>query len=293
MQVVVMMVVCGLLAALGVGALVWRWPTLAAPRIAPRTVIQEAERHPSFGRLLWSRVGAERLSQYALGAALLIAAAGGALLGVVLWMVRSNEGLARYDLSAARFGASHATNGSTDVLRAVSQVGGTVGSILIAVAVTVFMVASRRLRARSVVTFFVVVMVGESVLVALIKAAVDRARPDIDRLTGFSGASFPSGHAATAAATLAAAAMLLGLGQDRRRRATLAAVAAGIAVCVAVSRVFLGVHWVTDVVAGLALGWTWFAITSVGFGGRLVRFAEPIEAAEQVVAPSAAPGPHV
>ncbi|HEY3724466.1 MAG TPA: phosphatase PAP2 family protein [Acidimicrobiia bacterium] len=292
MQVVVVMVVFGVLAALVAGALVWRWPVLAAPRISPRTVFEEAERHPSFGRLLWSRVGAARLSEYALGAALMIAIAGGALLGVVLWMVRSNEGLARYDLSAARFGASHATTGSTDVLRAVSQIGGTVGSIVVAVAVAVIVVAHHRLRLRSVIAFLVVVMVGESLLVALIKAAVDRARPDIDRLTGFSGASFPSGHAATAAATLAAAALLLGSGQDHRCRAGFTALAAGLAVCVAASRVFLGVHWLTDVVAGLALGWVWFAVTSVGFGGRLVRFAEPVEAAEQALATSATPGPH-
>jgi undecaprenyl-diphosphatase len=175
-------------------------------------------------------------------------------------------------------------------LRAVSQIGGTIGSIAIAFAVALTVIVRRSLRPRAVFGFLAVVMVGESVLVALIKAVVDRARPDIDRLTGFSGASFPSGHAATAAATLAAAALLLGSGQDRRRRAILGAVLAGVAVCVAVSRVLLGVHWLTDVVAGLVLGWTWFAISSIAFGGRLIRFAEPVEAAEQVLATSAAPG---
>jgi membrane-associated phospholipid phosphatase len=291
-QVLGAMVVCGMVAGITAGALVWRWPALSAPRITPRRVLAEAARHPSIARLLWSRTGARRLSEYALGAAMLIAIAGGAALGIVLWMVRSNEGLARFDLSAARFGASHATAASTDVLRQVSQIGGTVGSILIAVAVALAVVVRRSLRPRAVFGFLVAVMVGESLLVALVKSAVDRARPDIDRLTGFSGASFPSGHAATAAATLAAVALLLGYGQDRRLRAVLSGVLAGVAVCVAASRVFLGVHWLTDVVAGLVLGWTWFAICSIAFGGRLMRFAEPVEAAEQVLSTSAAHGPN-
>jgi hypothetical protein len=47
--------------------------------------------------------------------------------------------------------------------------------------------------------------------------------------------------------------------------------------------VLLGVHWVTDVVAGLVLGWTWFAVVSIAFGGRLLRFGAPLEAAERVM----------
>jgi undecaprenyl-diphosphatase len=195
-------------------------------------------------------------------------------------MIRSNEGLAPYDVSAARWGATNAGTASTDVLRAVSQVGGTIGSIVLAVVVAV--IASRRLKPTAIVAFLATVMIGESILVAVIKTAVERARPDFDRLTGFSGASFPSGHAATAAATLAAAALLLGLGRDRRQRAVMTGVAGGIAVAVAATRVLLGVHWLTDVVAGLVLGWTWFAMVSIAFGGRLVRFAEPVEAAERV-----------
>ena len=50
-----------------------------------------------------------------------------------------------------------------------------------------------------------------------------------------------------------------------------------------------GVHWLTDVIAGLALGWTWFALVSMAFGGRILRFAEPIATAEQVVSPEPIP----
>jgi undecaprenyl-diphosphatase len=41
----------------------------------------------------------------------------------------------------------------------------------------------------------------------------------------------------------------------------------------------LDLHWVSDVVAGLALGWGWFAACTIAFGGWLLRFGEPVEAA--------------
>jgi membrane-associated phospholipid phosphatase len=289
MQAVIAMFACGLLAGVAGGALAWKWPIISAPRISAHQVLDQAEQRPLFARVLWSRVGAARLSSAALGAALLVALVGGAFMGVLFWMVRSNEGLARYDLGAARWAAAHTGGASTDILRAVSQLGGSI--CVIAVALITAAIASRRLRPRSVIAFLATVMVGESLLVALIKAAVNRARPDIHRLTGFSSASFPSGHAATAAATYAAVALLLGLGEDRRRQATLSGIAIGVAVSVAATRVLLGVHWLTDVLAGLALGWTWFAIVSIVFGGRLVRFAAPIEAAERAIGPPLASGP--
>jgi membrane-associated phospholipid phosphatase len=133
-------------------------------------------------------------------------------------------------------------------------------------------------------------MIGQTVLTNVIKVIVDRTRPDIDRLTGFSGASFPSGHAATTAATFASAALLLGYSRSRAGRAVLMGIAGGIAVAVAESRVFLGVHWLTDVIGGLILGWAWFAVVSIAFGGRLLRFAEPVEVAERVVDESLVPG---
>ena len=86
------------------------------------------------------------------------------------------------------------------------------------------------------------------------KELLDRARPTLNPIAETLGPSFPSGHTSTAAAFFAAAALVLGCRRSRRTRAALAGGAVGVAVAVACSRVLLDVHWLTDVVAGLALG---------------------------------------
>ena len=190
--------------------------------------------------------------------------------------------VARYDAGAARWGANHATASSTRVLRDISMLGGTVVTIVVGVVVAVTeWIRSRR---AAVIAFMATVIVGEVLVMNATKFLVDRQRPDIRQLTGFSGSSFPSGHATAAAATFAAAAFLLGRARSRRVKAAYAGLAAAIAVAVATTRVLLGVHWVTDVLAGLALGWGWFALSSIAFGGRLLRFGQPVAVAEATAA---------
>jgi membrane-associated phospholipid phosphatase len=264
------------------GTLAWFLPNFdpAAPKASTAKIAVETELHPGAARYLRARVDPARLTGLALTIALVLLLGGAVAIGALLEMVRHNAGLARWDLSAARWGGNHATNGSTHFLRDFSLLGGTY--VMIVVAVLTAITQYRRTRTRAVIGFIAIVVIGQTLLTNLTKLLVDRARPDIHRLTGFSGSSFPSGHAATAAATFAAVALLVGRGRSRRIKTLLASGAAGIAVGVATTRVLLGVHWLTDVIAGLAMGWAWFAISSLAFGGRVLRFGQPVEEADKL-----------
>jgi undecaprenyl-diphosphatase len=74
------------------------------------------------------------------------------------------------------------------------------------------------------------------------------------RLVQVSGYSFPSGHATVAVAVWGAIALVLASGRRSRTKILLGAAAGMISLVVGVSRLYLGVHWFTDIVGGFALG---------------------------------------
>ncbi len=199
-------------------------------------------------------------------------------LGWVLDGVDDQSGFARWDEAAAEWGAQNATDFSTAVLERITDLGGT--PLLFAAVVLVSVVDLVRFRNWSVPLHLGAVLGGAVLVSNGVKIIVDRERPDIAQLVGWSGASFPSGHSAAAAAGWAAIAFVLTRTSPRPVRVIAAASAVLVAVAVAASRVLLGVHWLTDVAAGLAVGWGCFVLMSVAFGGRLERLGEP---AEQIV----------
>lgn len=107
----------------------------------------------------------------------------------------------------------------------------------------------------------ILVVVGQSLAVDLMKQAFDRPRPDIvPRLAEVSSRSFPSGHAASAASVyLLLAAMLAPSLETRAARRYVVASATLLALLVGMSRVALGVHYPSDVLAGWSFGVAWTA----------------------------------
>jgi membrane-associated phospholipid phosphatase len=111
---------------------------------------------------------------------------------------------------------------------------------------------------------------------------LDRVRPEFNPIAETLGPSFPSGHSSVAAAFFGAVALLMSRGRTPHQRALVVGVAAALAAGVACSRVMLGVHWLSDVTAGVLFGWAWFAACSIAFGGRMLRFGAAAEEAIQV-----------
>ncbi|MDP9464557.1 MAG: phosphatase PAP2 family protein [Actinomycetota bacterium] len=200
--------------------------------------------------------------------------AGALLVGWVFDSIDRNSGFARWDKSAAQWGADHATKRSTSVLNAITALGATRWLFIVIAAVGVLAV---RRRGWGALGYLAVVGLGVSGLNNGLKLLVQRDRPNVGRLVGFAGSSFPSGHSAAAAACWAALALVVLARRGRAWRAAGAIAAMFVSFGVAASRVLLGVHWLTDVIAGLAVGWTWFLLCTIVFGGRLLRFGEPAE----------------
>jgi membrane-associated phospholipid phosphatase len=275
-----LLLLISVLAGLGAAFLTRRYPG-SATRPAVVEVAREAGEHAtgSGGRraVRAARLDPEKATGLALTLALVAIFVGGVVLALLAVVVRSTDVLAGIDSSVAEWGDHHGSAWTHDALTLVTYLGETVTVTVVAVVVAGIEFA--RTRNRWVVLFLLAVILGDKLLTAAVKELVDRARPEIEAVAATLGPSFPSGHTSTAAASWAAFALVAGRWWGRRAWPALAGGAVGIAVAVALSRVLLDVHWLTDVLGGLALGWAWFAACAIAFGGRLLSFGAAAQAA--------------
>ncbi|SDS95576.1 undecaprenyl-diphosphatase [Friedmanniella luteola] len=192
-----------------------------------------------------------------------LAAAAAALLGfvLVLALVVAAGGVDRFDTDVLDRALALRTPALTAAARSVTTLGS--APLVVTVAVLVAAVLWRRTRdpLASVVLLVAVLVTGAGVY--LTKIAVGRARPSGTTLLGgpsWDGA-FPSGHTTDGTVVYVLSALLLGATVRPAARRALLAVAVVLAVAVGLSRVYLGYHWGTDVVAGwlLAAAVVWTA----------------------------------
>jgi undecaprenyl-diphosphatase len=203
-------------------------------------------------------------------AAVALAAVG---VGTLVDDVTDGDGVTAVDHPVAGFVAAHRAGALTSVMKAVSVVGGPAGMAVLALAAGLLLGVVWRWWAPAVV--LAVTAAGIFGLTVVFKAALGRARPPLAQaMAAADGYGFPSGHAAAAAAVCGAAAWLCSLRmRSWRGRIAVWAAAAMLAALVGISRVYLGVHWVSDVIGGWIFGILWMAVVVSGWAtfGHLTR----------------------
>ena len=147
-------------------------------------------------------------------------------------------------------------------MRDLTALGGTTVLALISASVVAYLLLRGR---RASALFLTVAVFGGVAVTSLAKLGFSRPRPDlVPHGVDVSTASFPSGHSMMAAVTyLTLAVMLTRVEESWRLRVFVIALAAIVSVLVGVSRVYLGVHWPSDVLAGWSLGAAWALLVSL------------------------------
>jgi membrane-associated phospholipid phosphatase len=189
-----------------------------------------------------------------------------ALVGVgwLLAKVVHDDGIGRADASVSRWLAGERIPDLNDATRYTSEVGGTLTVTALAVVAVAFAaLAWRRWREPMLVA---VAVAGEVAIFLVVTMLVDRERPPVRHLDEAPPtSSFPSGHTA---ATIALWGSLAVLANERARSAVVRnlflVLAFVVPVLVASSRIYRGMHYLSDVLGGVLLGGLWLLATVHG-----------------------------
>jgi membrane-associated phospholipid phosphatase len=174
----------------------------------------------------------------------------------------TGDPIVRWDVHFARWLHEHSSGPLVEVFKIVTLAGNAAVLGVIVVAIDIALV--RRGRANDAVLLFVAYG-GASVVNSLLKLVFHRPRPEL-AFVHLDTYSFPSGHAATSSATFTVMAYLLG-GRYRSTRARIwigLGAAAAIAL-VGFSRLYLGAHYLSDVLAGISFGVAWAAASLLAY----------------------------
>jgi undecaprenyl-diphosphatase len=196
------------------------------------------------------------------------------VLGGVAEDVTRHNGLASSDAAHLRLFTEHRSDLLISAARIVTSLGGVVVLALLAVAAGILLWRRGVPLVAAAAPAFALGVGGT--LADIGKQVVGRARPGLGlRLVAAGEPSFPSGHATDSTAMFLTLGLVVAVFVLRRPLARVATVAgsAFIAGAIGVTRLVLGVHWPTDVLAGWALGAT--AALAVTIGATLLTRAVP------------------
>jgi membrane-associated phospholipid phosphatase len=174
----------------------------------------------------------------------------------------TGDPIVRWDVQFARWLHEHSSGWLVEFFKVVTLAGNS--AVLGVIVVALGFVLLRRGRANDAVLLFVA-FVGAAVVNALLKLIFHRPRPEL-AFVHLDTYSFPSGHAAVSAATFTTMAYLLA----RRQASTTARIWIGLGAASAIalvgfSRLYLGAHYLSDVLAGISFGIAWAAASLLAY----------------------------
>jgi undecaprenyl-diphosphatase len=179
----------------------------------------------------------------------------------VMAVLVSKQTIVHFDSTIISFVQSFEAPMLTPIMKFFTFIGGTIPIVVISL--LVLFLLYKVLKHRSELILFVAVIAGANILFASLKLLFHRERPDLHRLIEASNYSFPSGHATNAFALYGILTFLLWRHiSNRQGRTILIILSVFMILAIGMSRIYLGVHYPSDVIAGYFISacWLTFAI---------------------------------
>lgn len=163
--------------------------------------------------------------------------------------------ISSFDEPIIDFVQSAEVPGLTSIMKLFTNIGSTTSVTLLAI-LTLGVLLWKKYRAQAVL--FTIVLVGTGILNQVLKLIFKRERPDFNRLIDIGGYSFPSGHTMMAFSLYTVLAYIVWRNlKTTGSRIAIAIVAIFMIVMIAVSRIYLGVHFPSDIVGGILASSVW------------------------------------
>jgi undecaprenyl-diphosphatase len=271
---VALVLLVALLVALGLG---WRWfhaesDTLATSvsrfghRIATLRSVQDfRDRHPRAWQFAIARFARSEYLGLHLTIGLLISLAGLWLFAGITEDVIHHDPLTQVDLTLLEWFHAHATVTGLQIFKAISLLGSPITITLIGLLAALVLAVHRQWLA---MTSWVATLGGSGVIDFVLKMVIRRPRPPYTLAFPYEHSfSFPSGHAMASLVGYGMLAyLLLKFWAERTRVQVVIIVSAAILiVAIGLSRLYLGVHYLSDVIGGYAAGALWLSTCITGF----------------------------
>lgn len=184
----------------------------------------------------------------------------GAVCFIIVALLTFNKGLSGFDKSLIGHVQGLESEALTPFMKGISYIGTTVPMVVLSLLIMIFLFTV--LKHRMELVLFVVAVLGTKIWNDLLKNMFERDRPVEHRLVEEVGYSFPSGHSMVAFAFYGILAFLLWRHlRTRTARTVVILLAITMTLLIGVSRIYLGVHYPSDVLGGYLASACWLGVT--------------------------------